>query len=205
MDNQIPIIKSGSEADLTHAIVKLGASWCGPCKKIKPHFVKLYNGFGTKVNFYEVDIDDYESCDTPLCDVVNTATSIPVIAIFHDSVLIHKVVGTNPTKIDGLKLELDKICPEEEVEDISEIIESQFKDYTREARKVRLADRVPKTADDDIELEKATPPRDEDDEDSNIDMSKHFDKISKDGVVLFDERGVIITGVDVDETLPTDD
>jgi thiol-disulfide isomerase/thioredoxin len=43
-------------------VIKMGASWCGPCKKIQDvaheKMTELVNTWGTAVNIIEMDIDD---------------------------------------------------------------------------------------------------------------------------------------------------
>jgi ribonucleotide reductase beta subunit family protein with ferritin-like domain len=64
MTNEIQIIKS--EEDLRNVIwnrpsevkvVKVGASWCSPCQKIAPEYVKLSNKC-ENVEFYTIDVSD---------------------------------------------------------------------------------------------------------------------------------------------------
>ena len=40
-------------------IVKLGATWCGPCKKLAPLFEQLSNEF-TTIKFLKVNVDEAE-------------------------------------------------------------------------------------------------------------------------------------------------
>lgn len=42
------------------AVVKIGASWCGPCKLIKPHYERWSENHKDEedVSFYEVDNDE---------------------------------------------------------------------------------------------------------------------------------------------------
>ena len=40
------------------SLVQFSASWCGPCRKIKPMVLKLQEGLQTNnIKFYVVDID----------------------------------------------------------------------------------------------------------------------------------------------------
>ena len=38
-------------------ILKLGATWCGPCKMLKPIFEKVANENTTDVQMYTLDVD----------------------------------------------------------------------------------------------------------------------------------------------------
>ncbi len=49
------------------SILQFSASWCGPCKVLKPIMEKLSDEFKDKGNFYYADIDE---------NAINTATSI---------------------------------------------------------------------------------------------------------------------------------
>ena len=40
-------------------IVKFGATWCGPCKRIQPIVSKRIEEFPENVQYYDIDIDDY--------------------------------------------------------------------------------------------------------------------------------------------------
>lgn len=43
-------------------VVKIGATWCGPCKseKLKIKYKELKNTFSGKVIFYELDVNEHE-------------------------------------------------------------------------------------------------------------------------------------------------
>ena len=49
-------------------ILKFGASWCKPCKKIKPHISAYINKLSDKYTIYDLDIDEslnlYSWCKT---------------------------------------------------------------------------------------------------------------------------------------------
>lgn len=40
-------------------IIKFGATWCGPCKKIQPIVSKRIEEFPENVQYYDIDIDDH--------------------------------------------------------------------------------------------------------------------------------------------------
>ena len=40
------------------SILQFSASWCGPCKVLKPIMEKLSDEFKDKANFYYADIDE---------------------------------------------------------------------------------------------------------------------------------------------------
>lgn len=50
--------------------VKMWASWCKPCIEQMPHFQKLYQQYGDKINFVAVNIDINEKSDA-IADVIS--------------------------------------------------------------------------------------------------------------------------------------
>ncbi len=40
-------------------IVKFGATWCGPCKKIQPIVTSRIEEFPENVQYYDIDIDEH--------------------------------------------------------------------------------------------------------------------------------------------------
>lgn len=47
-------------------VLKFGAEWCKPCKRMKPAYDDLAERFKGKVAFYTVDVDECEKCDSSL-------------------------------------------------------------------------------------------------------------------------------------------
>jgi thiol-disulfide isomerase/thioredoxin len=41
-----------------HVVLKLGAEWCGPCKKVEPLIDHWFSALPDSVNCYKVDIDE---------------------------------------------------------------------------------------------------------------------------------------------------
>ena len=71
------------------------ASWCGPCKKLKPELTKLsQDDKYTKVIFYKVDIDE---CD----EIANKLkiTSVPTTLIVKNDNIIARISGANLLEI----------------------------------------------------------------------------------------------------------
>ena len=52
-----------SETKYDTTIIKLTASWCGPCKKIAPHVATLNKLYSQKYDFEYIEIDIDESLD----------------------------------------------------------------------------------------------------------------------------------------------
>ena len=40
------------------SVVKAGATWCGPCKRIAPDVEKIYLQLGENVQVYHIDVDE---------------------------------------------------------------------------------------------------------------------------------------------------
>ena len=93
-------------------IVKMGASWCGPCKKIQDvankKMMGLVNTWGNSVNIIEIDIDDsfevYASLKTKR--IVN---GIPAILCwFKGNTELRPSEFINDSNPDGVSLLFDK-------------------------------------------------------------------------------------------------
>ena len=75
------------------SIIQFSASWCGPCRVLKPIMQKLSDEFKDKANFYYADIDE---------KALNTATSIagvrgvPTVVVYKKGVEVARKVGGVP-------------------------------------------------------------------------------------------------------------
>jgi thiol-disulfide isomerase/thioredoxin len=52
------IIDSGNKKDNCAIILKFGATWCGPCERIKPLCHNLFAQMPENVTCFDIDIDD---------------------------------------------------------------------------------------------------------------------------------------------------
>lgn len=70
-------------------VVKIGASWCSPCKQLERviHNVETSND---QYLFYDIDIDD---CDTEIIDTFNIM-SVPITLFYKGGLLVDKVLGS---------------------------------------------------------------------------------------------------------------
>lgn len=85
-----------------YAVVKCGASWCGPCKTIAPAFKKLSNlGEFNDIKFMDLDIDCNKAA---ACEY--KIKSVPTFLFFKDGKLISRFSGNRQ---DCLKDELNKL------------------------------------------------------------------------------------------------
>lgn len=68
-------------------VVKFGASWCGPCRAMKPVFDKLSKIYNN-VSFVEVDIDDCEDVAMGF-----EVMSVPTLMFFKNGEFLDRLVG----------------------------------------------------------------------------------------------------------------
>ena len=71
------------------SILQFSASWCSPCKQLKPIMDKLSDEYKDKANFYYGDIED---------GAINTGSAhgirgVPTVIIFKKGVEINRKVG----------------------------------------------------------------------------------------------------------------
>ena len=74
------------------SILQFSASWCGPCKVLKPIMEKLSDEFKDKANFYYADIDE---------NAINTASAagargVPTVVVYKKGEEIARKVGGLP-------------------------------------------------------------------------------------------------------------
>ena len=69
-------------------ILKLGATWCGPCKMLKPIFEKVANENTTDVQMYTLDVDLNREIAMSL-----GVRSVPTIKMFNAGEVIDTKVG----------------------------------------------------------------------------------------------------------------
>ena len=73
------------------ALIQFSASWCSPCKQLKPIMEKLSEGYKGK-NFYIADIEE---------NGINTASAagirgVPTVIIFKKGTETNRIVGGVP-------------------------------------------------------------------------------------------------------------
>ena len=69
-------------------ILKLGATWCGPCKMLKPIFEKVANENTTDVQMYTLDVDLNREIAMSL-----GVRSVPTIKLINAGEVIDTKVG----------------------------------------------------------------------------------------------------------------
>lgn len=73
-------------------VIKFGASWCGPCRKLQPIFQKLAEEHGDKIQFCEVNIDKSEDIS-----IHEKIQSIPLVLFYNtDPIPELSVLGFQP-------------------------------------------------------------------------------------------------------------
>ena len=66
----------GRHTIMSHHILYIGASWCGPCKRIQPQIEELAKRYGVPVRL--LDLDDMEEKDKEMI------SKVPTIVTFVD-------------------------------------------------------------------------------------------------------------------------
>ena len=82
----------------TLIVIDFKATWCGPCKAIKPFITYLHENY-PNVEFLEIDIED---------DTRNTIVStfkikkVPTFVFYKDGELCNSLIGTDKAKLEEL-------------------------------------------------------------------------------------------------------
>ena len=84
------------------SVIQFSASWCAPCRALKPVMDKLSEEYKERGNFYITDIED---------SGINTGSSagirgVPTVIIYKKGVEVDRVVGGVPE--NNMKEFLDK-------------------------------------------------------------------------------------------------
>ncbi|NXR35013.1 THIO protein, partial [Zosterops hypoxanthus] len=87
------------EAELKSAgekliVVDFSATWCGPCKMIKPFFHSLCEKYGDVV-FIEIDVDDAQDVASH-CDV----KCMPTFQFYKNGKKVQEFSGANKEKLE---------------------------------------------------------------------------------------------------------
>jgi len=84
-----------SEHPSVPIIVDFGASWCGPCRSIAPHFAQLATMYGDRAIFCKVDTDESKS----LSQAANV-TALPTFVFYRNGTETDRMKGANTTGLD---------------------------------------------------------------------------------------------------------
>lgn len=78
-----------SETSIDLNIVKIWASWCGPCKAYNPIFDQLIEKYkGTNVKFCQVQVDDNQDLISEL-----NVKAVPTIVFVKNGQEVDRIVG----------------------------------------------------------------------------------------------------------------
>ncbi len=69
-------------------IVDFNATWCGPCKKLKPIFAKAAEKFSGKASFASIDTDA-----NPTVSMLYKVESIPLLLFFKEGKIVNRITG----------------------------------------------------------------------------------------------------------------
>ena len=76
-----------------YSLVDFSATWCGPCRMLKPILEKLDNEY-ENVNFYSIDVDN----EPDLCAKLNI-NSVPFVIFMKDNEVVSSFTGFIPEKM----------------------------------------------------------------------------------------------------------
>jgi thioredoxin 1 len=69
-------------------IVDFNATWCGPCKKLKPIFNKAAEKFSGRASFASIDTDA-----NPTVSMLYKVESIPLLLFFKKGKIVNRITG----------------------------------------------------------------------------------------------------------------
>lgn len=80
----------------SHVMIQFGASWCMPCKQLKPKVEKI-SLENPDIVFAYIDVES-----SPRFCVESEVMSVPTMIGYHDSVEVDRVVGNNESAVKDL-------------------------------------------------------------------------------------------------------
>jgi len=80
----------------TRVMVQFGATWCTPCKQLKPKVEKLSNE-SKDVVFAYIDVEESQRFSSE-----SAVMSVPTVIAFHNSDEIGRTVGNNENAVKDL-------------------------------------------------------------------------------------------------------
>ena len=81
----------------TLIVIDFKATWCVPCKAIKPFITYLHENY-PNVEFIEIDIED-ESRDTIISNF--NVKKVPTFIFYKNGEVCNTLVGTNKDNLEG--------------------------------------------------------------------------------------------------------
>ena len=80
----------------THVVVQFGASWCMPCKQLKPKVEKI-SLENSDIVFAYIDVEEAQRYSTE-----SEVLSVPTVIGFHNSIEVGRSVGNNENAVKEL-------------------------------------------------------------------------------------------------------
>lgn len=76
----LSLVDDSENKDNVAIIIKFGAEWCGPCKRIQPYCHKIFKNYPSKIICFDIDIDNDENLELYLAyKQKKMVRSVPVI------------------------------------------------------------------------------------------------------------------------------
>ncbi len=101
MSDEIWILKRSKEfnylmevSKMKPVIIKYTATWCGPCKKIKPFYKKLAQDY-PEIQFVEIDIDRFDK-------ISRNIEIVPTYLVYKDGQIVKKRKGSDEDKLEKI-------------------------------------------------------------------------------------------------------
>jgi len=86
-----------------HVVIDFFADWCGPCKKLAPHFSEFSNQYPS-ITFLKVNTDKAEEVAQ-----FYEVSALPTLVFIYNNNIISMVKGFN---LDAIKKELEELSKE---------------------------------------------------------------------------------------------
>lgn len=94
---------------MTNKVVMYGASWCAPCKAVKPVFTAVGSGYlsemGVEFEYVDVDSNVERANDAGI-------RSVPSLKLYQDGILVKDIASRTKDKME-LEIEHAILVPEQ--------------------------------------------------------------------------------------------
>ena len=100
MSSKLLLVNNASELTTLkdvndRVVVMFSASWCGPCKMIKPRIEEM--SADSEIKFVYVDLESFQDEEHKYKRFV---TSMPTFFFYYKGLIINQVIGANKNKIE---------------------------------------------------------------------------------------------------------
>lgn len=79
-------------------VIDFGASWCGPCQRVKPFFEALAERY-PKAAFAKVDVDE-DQISSVVSELVGNG--IPHFTVLKDAIVVDEMTGANTKDLEAM-------------------------------------------------------------------------------------------------------